>query len=398
VALAEPHAGSATQDPAYDTDVRAAIRQEIERLRSEFDQLRQQYDQRLTALETQLAALTQQAPSPQPPVAVDGTPLPVYGNVTALSKIFKPDIAVIGNFVGIAGARAEDPQPPFDLREVETSLQAVVDPYAKADFFFGFSRDGVEIEEGYVTFPTLPGGLLAKAGKFRSAVGRVNTTHTHTLPWVDRPLVTANLLGGDEGIADPGVSAARLIPNPWIFLELTCEVTTVGSSDVSSLARARAYRDITESTNVDLGFSFVSGAASIGPSDVTQTTARIVGIDGTFRYRPLRRAIYRRFLARSELVWRREHSDSTTAFGAYAGAEYQFARRWFAGARWDYSQRALDSDARDTGASWLVTFYPSEFSQIRGQYRRTTDAEGKTTNDLLIQVLFSIGAHGAHAF
>ena len=40
--------------------------------------------------------------------------------------------------------------------------------------------------------------------------------------------------------------------------------------------------------------------------------------------------------------------------------------------------------------SWLVTFWPSEFSQIRGQYRRTYYAEGQTANEVLFQFLFSI--------
>ena len=390
-AWGQTEAARTQQDRSSGSD---AVRQELEQLRTEFETLRQQYEQRLNALEAQLVTLEQQAPPPQS-VPIEGRSLPVYGNVTALSKIFNPDIAVVGNFVGVAAPRSDDRRPPFDLREVETSLQAVVDPYAKADFFFGFSREGVEIEEGYVTFSELPGGVLAKAGKFRSAIGRVNTMHAHNLPWIDRPLITGNLLGGDEGIAHAGVAAARLIPNPWLFLEVTGELTAVGS-DFSPLARARAYRDITESTNVDLGFSFLSGTASFAAADVS--AARIVSVDGTFRYRPLRRAIYRSFLTRSELVWRRDSADAPTVFGVYAAAEYQFARRWFAGARWDYSQRAFDSDARDTGASWLLTFWPSEFSQIRGQYRRTKYAEGRTANDLLMQVLFSIGAHGAHAF
>jgi hypothetical protein len=372
-----------------------AVRQEIERLREEFNQLRQRYDERLSALETRLSALDAQMPVP--PAPVGGGALPVYGNVTALSKIFNPDIAVIGNFIGAAGKHPQDPRPSLDLREVEASLQAVVDPYARADFFFGFSGEGVEIEEGYVTFPTLPGGLLGRAGRFRSAIGRVNAMHAHNLPWIDRPLVTRNLLEGDEGIAAAGVSAARLVPNPWVFLEVTGELSAAGSSDLGYLARARGYRDLTDSTNVDLGFSFFSGAASSDVIDAS-TSTRIVSLDGTFRYRPLRRAIYRRLLARSELIWRREDPTVASVFGAYAGAEYQIARRWFTGARWDYSERTFDPRASDTGASWMLTFWPSEFSQMRGQYRRTRYAEGRTAHDLLLQVLISIGAHGAHPF
>ena len=125
----------------------------------------------------------------------------MYGNVSALSKIFNPDVAVIGNFVGTGGSNPRASAPALSLQEVETSLQAVVDPYARADFFVGITPDGVDIEEGYITFPTLPGGLLMKAGKLRSAFGKVNPQHSHLLPWTDRPMVVANLLGGEDGMA-----------------------------------------------------------------------------------------------------------------------------------------------------------------------------------------------------
>ncbi|MGD8896263.1 MAG: hypothetical protein PVJ73_09535, partial [Acidobacteriota bacterium] len=124
------------------------------------------------------------------------------------------------------------------------------------------------------------------------------------------------------------------------------------------------------------------------------------GVDATYRWRPLRRAIYRRFLGRTELVWsRREEPNATpNAFGFYVSAEYQFARRWIAGGRFDYSERATDPSLVDKGGSLLLTYWPSEFSQIRGQYRRTRFGEGGTANEFLFQFLFSIGAHGAHVF
>ena len=110
------------------------------------------------------------------------------------------------------------------MRESEASFQAVVDPYARADFFIAFGEQGVELEEGFLTFTELPGRLQVKVGKMRAAFGKVNTLHTHVLPWADRPLVTQNLVGGEDGISDAGVSVARLIPNPWIFLEATGQV------------------------------------------------------------------------------------------------------------------------------------------------------------------------------
>jgi hypothetical protein len=52
----------------------------------------------------------------------------------------------------------------------------------------------------------------------------------------------------------------------------------------------------------------------------------------------------------------------------------------------------------DKGGSVFVTFWPTEFSQIRGQYRQTHYAEGIDANEFLFQFSFSIGAHGAHVF
>ena len=228
--------------------------------------------------------------------------------------------------------------------------------------------------------------------------------HTHALPWTDRPLVTRTLVGGDEGISDAGVSVSKLFPNDLLFLEATGEMfggrsdVFAGSerSHVSYIGRIRGYRDLTEGTNIDLGTSFAFGHTDL-EADSTRT---LIGIDATFRYRPLRRAIYRRFIARTEFVWNQDRLEATrpTVFGMYASAEYQFARRWFAGGRYDYSQRPLDSSLADTGGAAILTFWPSEFSQVRGQYRRTNYAEGTSANEFLFQFLFSIGAHGAHVF
>jgi hypothetical protein len=327
----------------------------------------------------------------------------MYGPLT--SKVFNPDIAVIGDFLGAVGKTPGGGEPSLEMHETEASFQAVVDPYARADFFLVFAPDEVGVEEGFVTFPTLPGGLLLKAGKMRDAFGKVNAMHNHLLPWTERPLVTRNLLGGEEGLADAGVSVSRLIPNRHVFLEATAQVFRGESavfvaprrSDLAYVGHLRAYRDLSESTNVDLGGSFAHGH---NDTEGGNGTTRLWGVDATFRWRPLRRAIYHRFLARTELVW--SHRDQlpgpSSAFGLYGSAEYQFARRWFAGARYDRSERADDSSLVDRGGSLLLTFWPSEFSQIRGQFRHTRTGEGQSDNELLFQLLFSIGAHGAHAF
>jgi hypothetical protein len=413
------------------------LRQGIDQLRREFDAMRQDYGQRLAALEAKLAAAeaapatpaatpvaptatTAQAPAVQPTAPVPpgaegaGGPsgaLPVYGASTgAGSKIFNPDIAVIGDFLGSAGHNQVNPGAPFELHESEASFQAVVDPYARADFFISFGQEGVEIEEGYLTFNALPGGLLTKVGKMRAAFGKVNTMHNHILPWTDRPLVTENLVGGEEGISDAGISVARLIPNPWFFLEATGQVFAGNSgelfhaddrTDLTYVAHLRSYHDITENSNLDFGFSFARGNSPFEAAEPQHLKANLYGIDATYRWRPLQRSIYRSLLGRAEWVWTRREIEPAlfvTPRGMYVSADYQFARRWTAGGRYDRSQSLTSGDEYDTGGAAVLTFRPSEFSQVRGQYRRINYVSAPAANELLFQFQFSIGAHGAHPF
>src|SRR3989475_12244265 len=120
------------------------------------------------------------APTPAPTeaqagIATAGGQLPVYGGASAAAKALNPDISVIGDFLGSIGKNPLRPVPAFEMHESEVGLQAIVDPYARADFFLSFGEEGVNLEEGYLTFTSLPAGLVAKVGKMRAAFGKVNT-------------------------------------------------------------------------------------------------------------------------------------------------------------------------------------------------------------------------------
>src|SRR5204862_2381949 len=217
------------------------------------------------------------------------------------SKVFNPDISVIGDFLGGVGNGNPRATPSLEMHESEVGFQAIIDPYARADFFISFGEQGVNLEEGFLTFATLPAGLQLKVGKMRAAFGKVNTLHNHVLPWTDRPLVTQNLVGGEDGIDDAGISVARLIPNRWIFLEATGQVFHGDSDelfkashrgDLSYVGHLRGDQDISESSNIDLGFSYSRGHndAAVADNMPDSFTTQLYGVDATFRWRPLQRS------------------------------------------------------------------------------------------------------------
>src|SRR5207249_3756492 len=278
---AYPQQSSASQAASGQSD-QAALQQKIRDL-----------EDRLIALEGQVRLLKSQAAPATPTEAaaqaapVSPTPAAPLSQAQAISlggaggsaaKALNPDISAIGDFIAVAGHNPVQPSPSLEMHESELGFQAIIDPYARGDFFLSFGEEGVTLEEGYITFTALPRGFVAKVGKMRSAFGKVNTLHNHVLPWVDRPLVTNNLVGGEDGIDDAGVSISRIIPAPkGLFLEATGQVFRGDSGaedsplfhasrngDVSAVAHLRSYADISESTNIDIGLSYARGHNELG--------------------------------------------------------------------------------------------------------------------------------------
>ncbi len=394
-----------TAPPPAQEKTEERLRAMEERIKSLEEELRAVKAAQAVAPAAAAPAPAEVAQAPVPPPAA-----PSYGQLGgaggAAAKVLNPDISVIGNFLGAVGRNRVRPVPSLEMAETEVGLQAIIDPYARADVFLAFGESGVDVEEAYLTFTSLPGGLLAKVGKMRAQFGRVNTLHTHNLPWTDRPLVTENLVNGEEGLGDAGVSLSRILPAPkGIFLEAIGQAYRGDSGalfvatrrdDVSVVGRLRGYGDFNDNTNLEMGFSYARGHNDQGSDFLTN----LYGIDATLRWKPLRRAIYHSFLWRNEFVWSRRDQlpMQERAFGMYSAAEYRLNRRWTLGGRFDWSERPTDAQQMDSGFSALLTYWPSEFSQIRGQYRFTRYDGKQDANELRFQFLFVMGAHGAHPF
>src|SRR6266478_6572961 len=290
---------------------------EVALLRSELKEFRESKSPEQLSSPQLLLASTHPQPgtlaSVPAPAAPQTTQTQTFGGASGNAKLLNPDISLIGDFIGTAGRNNVSPSPSLQMHETEVGMQAIIDPYARADAFLSFGETGVNVEEAYITFTSLPAGLLLKVGKMRADFGKVNTIHNHALSFIDRPLVTNNLVGGEDGIDDAGLSLSRFLPAPknW-FLEGTAQVfrgdsddlfTAYRRRDVSVVGHLRAYRDLSESTNLDLGVSYARGHNNLGFDFGPNFLTNLYGADATLRWKPLRRAIYKNFLFRTELFW-----------------------------------------------------------------------------------------------
>jgi len=298
-----------------------AMEERIKALEAEVQTLKGQPPS--TAAQTAVPATPQTAAPTTPPTAAPmpattppdqaglspvAPPIQLGGAGGAAAKALNPDISVIGDFVGYAGNPANRFTPSMEMHESEIGMQEVIDPYARADFFFSFGEHGVDLEEGYLTFSALPAGLQLKVGKMRAAFGKVNTLHNHVLPWIDRPLVTQDLVGGEDGIQDAGMSLSKILPAPkGFFLEGTAQIYRGDAygvypgkpprSQVATVEHLRLYKDLTDNTNIDLG-----GSWSRGHSPWAAAFNQLSGFDAMLRWKPLQRSIYRSFVGRSEVI------------------------------------------------------------------------------------------------
>lgn len=322
---------------------------------------------------------------------------------------FNPDIGVIGDFQGSYFSRGKKNFDAY-LNETEVSLQATVDPYARADFFLSFGRDpitgkyGVEVEEGYLTTLSLPAQLQLKLGKFREAVGRINQTHPHALPFIDLPNAYVNYFG-EGGLNDEGASLSWLVPNKKFYQELVVQATS-GHSESPVFFRGENNRFIylghlknfftlSDNATIELGITGITG-----PNDSARTTG-IGAADLTYKWKPIQMNTYKSVTWQSEFYYGHANltdSFSVNSFGLYSFLQYQVAKRWFLTGRYDYAQKPYNKSLTEQAYSLTAGWYATEFSKIEFEGKTTDYNTDKRFYQAWLRWIFVIGAHGAHQY
>jgi hypothetical protein len=391
----------------------AGLREELKELREEYETRFAAIEERILALEGQKESLDEEALLREAEAALGeaeaSQPAPVAPAAAGAPQSLNPQISVSGDFLGSANENVPDFEgASLDLREVEIAFQAQLDPFARADFFVTVpSLEDVEMEEGYLTFLTLPSDFLVRLGKVRVPFGRANVDHRPETFAVDRPDVLVGYFG-DEGLAEAGVTVSRLIPNPWDrFMELELDVLA-GSNDESFGGGSagdllynlhfRTFFDLTPEQSLNVGASYANGVGIIDEEGAGRT--KLGGVDFTYVWKPLARGKYRSFLFQTELMGgsRAVEAGTNDSYGLYSFARYQLGRRWYVGGRFDYSQSPDVAGLSTRSGSALVELFATEFQRFRLQYKVSDRTSQPLSHQLFFQWYYVIGSHGAHKF
>jgi hypothetical protein len=358
-------------------------------------------------------------------------------------KAYLPDIALILNMS--AGSRdvknadyenfaipgfinAGDAELPFNknaglnFNYAEVAMRSTVDPYFDAFAIFHLHPDAFEIEEAFIQTRALPYSLVIKAGKFKSAFGRINAKHQHTWQFDSQPIIYKSLFGPD-GISDAGVQAQWVAPtDTYIMAGVEAfegtNVRSFGNTKTGVAADSQnkhLYVGYLKSS-VDVGEDLsVLGGVSIahGSNYENNTTnpTNIYGVDLTMRDQL---GSYSSLIWQSEFLQRNKKLDTRTdkQAGLYSELIYQYNNNWSTGVRYDaitlndtdlsaYHSKNINTDNLDRYTA-KIDYHPFPMSRLRLQYTydrtKIIAGERRDTNEVMFSINIAAGAHGAHNY
>ena len=437
----------------------AASDADLEKIRTEIQLLKQNYETRIQALESRLqqaegradAAQTTARQAQEQVQQVAATP-----SVSAAANAFNPEVSLI--LTGTYAHLSQDPkqyrltgfipggdigpgQRSFSLSESELGIYANIDPYFRGGLTLAIAADNtLSAEEAFIQTLSLGHGFSLKAGRFFSGIGYLNERHAHTWDFVDNPLAYQAFLGTQLG--QDGVQLKWLAPTDT-FLELGAEIGRGAKFPGAERNRngfgsdalfAHVGGDIGASHSWRAGVSYLHSK----PQNRSYTDTDLFGnsVSNAFRgnsnlwlgdfvwkWAPQGNASRTNFQLQGEYFQRCETGDlsyntaasginsgyASSQSGGYLQGVYQFLPHWRVGLRRDQ----LDSGHVDYGLnnvnlsrpdftpsknSLMLDYSPSEFSRIRLQFAQDKSRLGVTDNQIFLQYIMSLGAHGAHQF
>lgn len=451
-------AAHAAGAPAATTPDLKALDARIRALETEAQELRRQAAAALAEASAARAELDKMkaAQAAQPPAqavaqqeaavaAVTAPPSATASSGSATPNAFNPAIAVILN--GTYAHHSHDPEnyrragfPVVDgtgpgkqglsLGESEVSFAANIDDKFYGQFTVSYEDDngkvGTDIEEAYLDTLALPAGFNVRAGRFYSNIGYLNSHHTHTDFFVDRPLAYQAFLGNQYG--DDGAQVRWIAPTDT-YLELGGEAFRgenypTGGANHDGVGAytlfAHAGGDVGIENSWLAGVSMLKAKTTLADDGFSGHNT-IYLADGTWKWAPNGNTKDGGVTVRGEFFFDKRDgtytADATANTdpldpltqpwvgdrrGGYLEAVWRLNRTWDLGYRfdklWASQSGPFPSDFDPVRHSIEATWRNSEFSYFRLQYSHDDPLRDVTDNALYLQYDVAIGAHGAHKF
>jgi cell division protein FtsB len=368
-----------------------------------------------------------------------------------IPSIFNPSIGFVGETIfsyrsqGSAETGSDRPGG-YDIfqRSMELNAAASVDPFTKGYVVVNASADLVTgestltVEEAAIQTTSLPGNLEVKAGRFFGEFGRLGYIHDHELPFVNRPLVLAQYIGGES--RTDGLQINWLVPVEH-YISLTLGVgdqfggdnppNFVGDfrhgSELNYWGRLSTYYDLTPDISLEPGISGLWNPSTIAqwapvPSNPPLPTVdgntfiererRLVGVDVVLSWKPLRNNQFQTVTWGTEVLYSDNRYDVTDSsgnalpsrsvgsYGMYSYLTYKFHRQWTTGIQYEWMEDIQNNQARTSAYSANITWALSHWNQLRLQYTYTdpNTATGlRSDNAVYLQWAWIIGSH-AHGW
>src|SRR5712692_6277551 len=381
-----------------------------------------------------------------PPFDQSGSPAGVR---TASAGAFNAAMGVILN--GTYGRLSQDPatyvlpgfalgpdtgpgERGFSLGESEINLNANIDDKFFGNLTFTLMPDNtVSVEEAFIRTIGLQEGLTLKAGRFLSGIGYLNEQHAHVWDFVDAPLPYRAMLANQLG--EDGIQLRWLAPIESFLMEFGAEALRGDSFPAGGAAKKG---NGTQSFFVHIGGdagvsnSWRAGLSRLNARAVNRETGDPAALDSftgkndlniadfVWKWAPNGNSTITNFKFQAEYFQGTEKGSFTSntlatddidrkQSGWYAQAVYQFMPRWRAGVRHDEVKADAVSAAlqgtvldpmghKPKRESAMIDFSNSEFSRVRLQYNRDQSRPDVVDNQVFLQYIMSIGAHGAHQF
>jgi hypothetical protein len=449
---------------AQETNEVEQLKQQLRQMQENFEKVENEQHRQIEALTQKLDELTKQsqvlAATPAPPVAVTTNQLRELSEKVdqvaeaqkkTLMSEFNPAIGLVGETVFGYRTRGSDQTGSdrpggFDVwqRSIELNVAASVDPFAKGYAVINASADSATgeanmgVEEAALQTTSLPGNLELKAGRFFGEFGRLAYIHDHELPFVNRPLVLDEYIGGES--QSDGLQLNWLPPIPH-YVSVTAGVGDHFGADspnpdnpgtyrpfggLNFWGRLSSYWDVTPDWQLEAGISglwnpreedrggILSQPNGLGlvPLTLTEKERRLAGVDFKLSYVPLRNNQFRSFTWGTEILYSDsrylcdpdgistppsdEFDENVGSFGLYSYVNYKWSRQWSAGFLFDWMQSAQNHNDETTAYSPFITFALSHWSQLRLQYTHTDHnaVSGLHPDDAIyLQWAWIIGAH-----